>query len=81
MQKLFRRKSYIDNLAYPNTLLRVIKKMDQLGFRIWDFTDLNRTADAGILWLVEAVFVLKGSRIDEASQSVDWLTIEKAQTL
>lgn len=64
----------ISNPKYPNTLLRVIGKMGELGFRIWDFTDLNRVPGSGVLWLVEAVFVRKGSRIDRESQDTAWVT-------
>jgi FkbM family methyltransferase len=69
----------ISNPNYPNTLQRVIVRMDELGFRIWDFTDLNRVPGSGILWLVEAVFVRKGSRLDIESQDVAWLTAQKAK--
>lgn len=54
----------IANRDYPNTLLAVVRKMDELGFRLFDFTDLNRSPGNGVLWLVEAVFVRKGSLID-----------------
>jgi FkbM family methyltransferase len=69
----------ISNPKYANTLERVIGKMDELGFRIWDFTDLNRVPSSGLLWLVEAVFVRKGSRLDHESQDTAWLTVLKAK--
>jgi len=43
--------------------------MDCLGFRLFDLTDLNRTPTRNLLWLVEAVFVRKGSAIDEAAST------------
>jgi len=52
---------------YPNTTSIVFKKMDALGFRIFDVTDLNRTPELGVLWLIELVFVRKGSSLDIAS--------------
>lgn len=56
---------------YPNTASAVFGKMDALGFRLFDITDLNRTPGKGILWLIEAVFVRKGSRLDMASRVYD----------
>ena len=49
-------------------LLRpLFARMELLGFRLFDITDLNRMPN-GTLWLIEAVFVRKGSAIDAASQ-------------
>lgn len=52
---------------YPNTAAIVIARLEVLGFRLFDITDLNRMPN-GTLWLIEAVFVRKGSAIDSASQ-------------
>jgi hypothetical protein len=43
--------------TYPNTLAVVIARMDELGFRLFDITDLNRTPQRKVLWMIEAVFV------------------------
>jgi FkbM family methyltransferase len=59
----------VSNPDYPNSALAVIQKMDCLGFRLFDLTDLNRTPTRNLLWLVEAVFVRKGSAIDEAAST------------
>lgn len=61
----------IANRDYPNTLLAVVHRMDQLGFRLFDITDLNRTPKHGVLWLVEAVFVRKASATDLAGSRYD----------
>jgi FkbM family methyltransferase len=61
----------VANRDYPNTLLAVIQTMDDYGYRLFDFTDLNRTPNRKILWLVEAVFVRKGSLIDENTAKYD----------
>ena len=53
---------------YPNTAAIIFRKMDSLGFRLFDVTDLNRTPELGVLWLIEAVFVRKGCSVDMASQ-------------
>jgi FkbM family methyltransferase len=52
---------------YPNTVAIVFARMEVLGFRLLDITDLNRMPN-GTLWLIEAVFVRKGSATDAASQ-------------
>jgi hypothetical protein len=52
---------------YPNTAAMVFARMEGLGFRLFDITDLNRMPN-GTLWLIEAVFVRKGSALDAASQ-------------
>lgn len=48
--------------AFPNSLLRIMNIMDEKGYEIFDFTDLNRPFANGLLWLVELMFVKKGSR-------------------
>ena len=59
----------MSNPDYPNSVIAVIQKMDCLGFRLFDLTDLNRTPNRNLLWLVEAVFVRKGSVIDVAAST------------
>ena len=59
----------VSNPDYPNSAIAVIQKMDCLGFRLFDLTDLNRTPNRNLLWLVEAVFVRKGSAIDMAAST------------
>ena len=59
----------VSNPDYPNSALAVIQKMDCLGFRLFDLTDLNRTPHRNLLRLVEAVFERKGSAIDEAAST------------
>lgn len=52
---------------YPNTAAIVFARLDAEGYRLLDITDLNRMPN-GTLWLIEAVFVRKGSAIDAASR-------------
>jgi FkbM family methyltransferase len=47
---------------FSNTIFKVTEFMDQRGYEIFDFTDLNRPFSNGLLWLVEVMFVKKGSR-------------------
>ena len=61
----------VSNQDYPNSVLTVAQKMHQLGYRLLDFTDLNRTPNRKFLWLVEAVFVRIGSQIDLATTVFD----------
>lgn len=48
--------------AFPNSLLRIMNFMDEKGYEIFDFTDLNRPFANGLLWLVEVMFVKKDSQ-------------------
>lgn len=55
--------------VYENTFLKVIAFMDQSGYRVFDFTDLNRTIKHQALWLVEIVFIKKNGALDKAIYS------------
>ncbi|MBZ8119741.1 FkbM family methyltransferase [Roseovarius sp. LXJ103] len=57
--------------TYPNTANAVFAKMESLGYRLFDITDLNRLPENGVLWLIEAVFVRKGTQLDIASKAYD----------
>ncbi|MEM6589887.1 MAG: FkbM family methyltransferase [Pseudomonadota bacterium] len=59
------------NPTYDNTVLEVVKAMDKLGMTLWSITDLNRTPNRKILWLIEAVFVPKGGMLHRAAQTYD----------
>lgn len=48
---------------YPNTAAIIFQKMDELGFRLFDITDLNRSPQVGVLWLIEAAFVRKDTAL------------------
>lgn len=51
----------IHQKAFPNSLLKVLEAMDEKGYEIFDFTDLNRPFANGLLWLVEILFIKKDS--------------------
>lgn len=53
--------------TYPNTAAVIFQKMDELGFRLFDITDLNRSPQLGVLWLIEAVFVRKDTALAAAA--------------
>ena len=54
------------NNIYQNSVLKMIVFMDENGYRLCDFTDLNRTVNQHALWLVEMVFIKKNGIIDHA---------------
>jgi FkbM family methyltransferase len=54
------------NKQYVNTATEVIRNMDELGFEIFDITDLNRTQRSGALWLMEIAFVKKNGLLSSA---------------
>jgi FkbM family methyltransferase len=43
--------------VYENTIAKVIRIMDAAGYRVVDFTDINRTTKHGVLWLCELAFL------------------------
>jgi hypothetical protein len=57
--------------AFSNDLYTVLNKVLSLGFRPYDFTDLNRTARHGSLWLVEVAFIKRGGFVDRQVVSYD----------
>ncbi len=46
---------------YENTLARVVRFMDENGYKVVDITDLNRSPKQGVLWLCELAFVRNGN--------------------
>ncbi|MDN3204704.1 FkbM family methyltransferase [Algoriphagus sediminis] len=54
--------SAVHQKSFPNSLIQVMNFMDDKGYEVFDFTDLNRPFSNGLLWLVEIMFLKKGSR-------------------
>lgn len=48
--------------SFPNSLIDVMKFMDDKGYELFDFTDLNRPFSDGLLWLLEVMFIKKNSQ-------------------
>ena len=46
-----------------NTVPEVVRKMSELGYRLIDITDLNRSPKHGVLWLCELAFLAHQSRL------------------
>jgi FkbM family methyltransferase len=44
---------------FENSVLRVINKMDELGYQLMDITELNRSPKYTVLWLTELAFLRK----------------------
>lgn len=58
----------VNSHTMPNDIKTVINVMDEKGYRVFEFTDLNRPFPANALWLAELAFVKKGGFLD----SKDW---------
>jgi FkbM family methyltransferase len=43
-----------------NTMVAVVAKMNELGYRMIDITDINRSPKHGVLWLCELAFMRNG---------------------
>jgi FkbM family methyltransferase len=56
---------------YENTLVRVIQRMADAGYRPIDFTDLNRSPKHGVLWLCEVAFLRNNSALLERATSYE----------
>ncbi len=46
-----------------NSVLKLVNFMDDIGYKLYDITDINRTQKHNALWLVELVFVKKNGII------------------
>lgn len=57
--------SGIMNKSIKNSALNVLNYLDQIGFRLFDVTDINRPFPNNILWLCELVFIKKGGILDK----------------
>lgn len=57
------------NPVFQNTVRKVVDAMSQLGFMLFDITDLNRNAKDGALWLVELAFVKQDGYLKNAVRS------------
>jgi FkbM family methyltransferase len=56
---------------FENTIGCVISTMDNLGYRIMDITEINRSPKYGVLWLTELVFLRKSSSLLSAVTSYE----------
>jgi FkbM family methyltransferase len=47
--------------GHENTIARVVRRMDEAGYRVVDITDINRSPKYGVLWLCELAFLRNDS--------------------
>ena len=47
--------------GHENTIARVVRRMDEAGYRVVDVTDINRSPKYGVLWLCELAFLRNAS--------------------
>jgi FkbM family methyltransferase len=52
--------------GYENTIARVIRRMDEAGYKVVDITDINRSPKYGVLWLCELAFLRNDSALFES---------------
>ena len=56
---------------YENTIAAVTERMANVGYRLVDFTDFNRSPKHGVLWLCEAAFIRDGSTLFDRATSYE----------
>ena len=49
---------------FDNSFIKMINYMDEMGYNLFEITDMNRPFSPKVLWLVELVFVKKDGVID-----------------
>ena len=67
--EIFMVEAGVVNKGFDNSVLKLLAFMDEHGYRLFDFTDLNRPLKLHVLWLVEMVFIKKDGVIDKAINS------------
>ena len=55
----------IMNKTFKNSALNMMNYLDEIGFRLFDITDLNRPFENNALWLCEFVFIKKNGALDK----------------
>lgn len=49
--------------GWETTIARVIRRMDEAGYKVIDITDINRSPKYGVLWLCELAFLKNDSTL------------------
>lgn len=68
--EVFMVEAAVQSKIYQNSLIRLINRMDDAGYELYDITDLNRPFDTPVLWLVEVVFVKKNGILTQHSLKI-----------
>jgi FkbM family methyltransferase len=56
---------------YENSVSEVVRRMADNGYELLDITDINRSPKFGVLWLLELVFLRKGSELLDSVTSYE----------
>ena len=56
---------------YENSVLEVVRRMDDSGYGLLDVTDINRSPKFGVLWLFELAFLRKSSQLLDSVTSYE----------
>ncbi len=56
---------------YENTVLKTVNRMNELGYRLIDITEINRSPKYGVLWLMELAFLRNTSPLLDAATSYE----------
>jgi hypothetical protein len=57
--------------SYENSMLEVVRRMDDSGYGLLDVTDINRSPKFGVLWLFELAFLRKSSQVLDSVTSYE----------
>ena len=74
--ELFLIEAAVTNPLYKNTVMRVINEMHQLGYSLFDVSELNRPIQVGVLWLVELAFIKSGGSIEKSLKAVQSIPLK-----
>ena len=56
--------------VHENTIARVVRRMDEVGYHVVDITDIHRSPTDAVLWLCELAFLRNGSPLFDATTYV-----------
>ena len=56
--------------VHENTIARVVRRMDEVGYHVVDITDIHRSPTDAVLWLCELAFLRNGSPLFGATTYV-----------
>ncbi|MFI5096518.1 MAG: FkbM family methyltransferase [Candidatus Acidiferrales bacterium] len=56
---------------FENSVVRVVTTMENIGYRLVDITELNRSPKHGVLWLTELAFLRKSSPLLASATSYE----------
>jgi FkbM family methyltransferase len=57
--------------SYENSIAKVIQRMDEVGYKVVDITDINRSTRYGVLWLCELAFLRNASPLFDSATNYE----------